>query len=365
MRIHGYSNALYMTSLEVADQDDNAITLTPGFSSNANRYVASVESSVTQITITATASDLAATFEYLDWDEFTYASTDYAVTAVRLHSDGEIRFWLDATFTAPTKTLVLHAGSQAFAFEVAIQQALRSRVWYGTNLSWAVNETVELSLRQSSNNAATGEPEITGVAQVAETLVATKGDIAGADGTTKADAGTSGYAHTYQWVCVDGTAETDISGATGQTYSLAAADEGKTIKVKVSCTDDIDNSESRTSNAFPRTGSIAGTNGAVLVNNLNETASASVLAVDGTTGLKGAQKFTVGPDSDYIVQDVTIDVSTLNAGGGISLAIHDASGANPSAKIYDLNRPPHSGSGNRTFNAPAGVRLAATPHTSS
>ena len=53
----------------------------------------------------------------------------------------------------------------------------------------------------------------------------------------------------YQWISNDGTTDTDISDATGQEYTLQASDEGKTIKVKVSFTDDVGNSESLTSDA--------------------------------------------------------------------------------------------------------------------
>ena len=53
--------------------------------------------------------------------------------------------------------------------------------------------------------------------------------------------------YSYQWVANDGTADTDIAGATGSTYTLVAADEGRTIKVQVSFTDDAENEESLTS----------------------------------------------------------------------------------------------------------------------
>ena len=48
---------------------------------------------------------------------------------------------------------------------------------------------------------------------------------------------------TWQWVQVDGMTETNITGATSQTYTLAAADAGKTIKVKASFTDNNSYSE--------------------------------------------------------------------------------------------------------------------------
>ena len=41
---------------------------------------------------------------------------------------------------------------------------------------------------------------------------------------------------TYQWVRVDGLTDTDIPGATSETYTLTASDLGKQIKVKVTFT---------------------------------------------------------------------------------------------------------------------------------
>ena len=49
----------------------------------------------------------------------------------------------------------------------------------------------------------------------------------------------------YQWLADDAY----ISGATGSTYTLADADEGKAIKVRVSFTDDAGNEETLTSAA--------------------------------------------------------------------------------------------------------------------
>ena len=88
------------------------------------------------------------------------------------------------------------------------------------------------------NNPASGAPTISGTAQVGETLTADTSGIADEDGLDNA-------AFSYQWLADD----TAISGATGSTYTLAAADEGKTIKVRVSLTDDNSNDESLTSGA--------------------------------------------------------------------------------------------------------------------
>ena len=86
------------------------------------------------------------------------------------------------------------------------------------------------------NTPATGAPTIGGTAQVGETLAADTSGIADTDGLTN-------VTYSYQWLGDD----TGIAGATSSTYTLAETDEGKTIKVRVSFTDDRGNSETGTS----------------------------------------------------------------------------------------------------------------------
>ena len=88
------------------------------------------------------------------------------------------------------------------------------------------------------NTAATGEPTISGTPQVDETLTADTSAIADADGLNN-------VSYQYQWLRGDA----EIAGATGSTYILADADEGKTIRVRVTFTDDAGNAESLTSTA--------------------------------------------------------------------------------------------------------------------
>ena len=90
------------------------------------------------------------------------------------------------------------------------------------------------------NSAATGAPTISGTAQVGQMLTASTSDISDSDGLANA-------IFTYRWIANDGTEDTDIQDATGSTYTVGAADEGKTIKVRVSFTDDRGNQETRTS----------------------------------------------------------------------------------------------------------------------
>ena len=88
------------------------------------------------------------------------------------------------------------------------------------------------------NTPATGAPTISGTARVGETLSADTSGIADEDGL-------SNVQYEHQWLADD----EDISGTTGGSYTLASADKGKTIKVRVSFTDDASNEETLTSAA--------------------------------------------------------------------------------------------------------------------
>lgn len=92
------------------------------------------------------------------------------------------------------------------------------------------------------NDVPTGVPTIRGITETDQTLSVSTSEIADADGLERAT-------FTYQWIRVDGTSETDIRTATGNRYTLQAADVGKTIKVRVSYTDDAGYDETLTSNA--------------------------------------------------------------------------------------------------------------------
>ena len=103
-------------------------------------------------------------------------------------------------------------------------------------LTSGATDTVEAA--PTTNSPATGAPTISGIAQVGETLTANTSGVADADGL-------SNVQYEYQWLADD----SEISGATNSTYTLAAEDEGKAITVQVSFTDDADNEETLTSAA--------------------------------------------------------------------------------------------------------------------
>ena len=88
------------------------------------------------------------------------------------------------------------------------------------------------------NSPATGAPTIGGTPQVDQTLTADTSNIADEDGLTNAS-------YSYQWMA----GGSDISGATGSSYTLKDMQKGQTIQVRVSFRDDADNDETLTSDA--------------------------------------------------------------------------------------------------------------------
>ena len=86
------------------------------------------------------------------------------------------------------------------------------------------------------NSQATGQPSISGTAQVSQTLTAITSGISDANGLDD-------VSYRYQWLADD----TEIADATSSTYTLQSSDNGKVIKVRVSFTDDAGYEESLTS----------------------------------------------------------------------------------------------------------------------
>ena len=117
----------------------------------------------------------------------------------------------------------------------------------GTEETAAYTMTIDVT---PVSDPATGTPTVTGKAQVGHTLVADIADIADVDGLPARFG--------YQWRRVDGTAETEIAGASSQAYTLTTSDQGKKLKVTVSFTDEGGAAESVTSGATAAVGTATG-----------------------------------------------------------------------------------------------------------
>ena len=123
-------------------------------------------------------------------------------------------------------------------------KAIKVRVSFtdGADNQETLTSAATTAVASRPNTPATGLPTISGMAQVDETLTADTSGIADEDGLTN-------VSYSYQWIRSDGNNDSDIPDATDTTYTLVSADEGKTIKVRVTFTDDADNEETLTSAA--------------------------------------------------------------------------------------------------------------------
>ncbi len=156
--------------------------------------------------------------------------------------DGELRLGLNEEMFSTG--FVLSVGDEEFGSADAMVDkggaSYRFR-WDDPGLGWSDGNEVSVNLVQSDQNTpALGTPTISGTAQVDETLTADTTGVEDADGLTN-------VSYSYQWIWSDGNTDTDIAEEKDSTYTLVSADEGKTIKVRVTFTDNADNEEALTS----------------------------------------------------------------------------------------------------------------------
>ena len=194
------------------------------------------------------------------------------------------------------------------------------------------------------NTPATGAPSVTGSGRAGRTLTAATGGISDVDGLT-------GASYAYRWFHLEGTTETAISGATGNSYMPVAADVGRRIGVRVDFTDDRGFAESLASAAVairaamppaacPAFSVPAGREsiwtGTVTVGEitvLGVVVSRGYTAIGGNFGsLTNPKFFDLGtPATRYTVNTVTVGVGggllinlgrSLTAGQVVSLRLH-------------------------------------------
>ena len=174
-------------------------------------------------TLTADTSDIG------DGDGLTVVSYSYQWISNDGTSDSDIE-----NATSSTHTLAVAEGGKT----IRVRVSFTDDGGHDETLTSDATDPVALL----PNTPATGSPTITGTVQVGETLTADTSGVADADGLTA-------VSYSYQWISNDGTSDSDIANATSSTHTLVTAEEGKTIMVKVSFTDDAGHDETLTSDA--------------------------------------------------------------------------------------------------------------------
>ncbi|WP_419553735.1 hypothetical protein [Candidatus Poriferisodalis sp.] len=232
--------------------------------------------------------------------------------------------------------------------------------WTGVDVGWEDGQLIRVRIVLTTdvaapetnsavvNSAATGEPAVSGTAQVGETLTADTSAIEDEDGL-------DGVSYRYQWM----RADAHIAGATESAYELGDDDQGEAIKLKVSFIDDKANSETLTSAATAEVRERP----QFLVSNLNA-------GVTGASGIQRtlnaarsgfAQAFTTGPRTGgYPIGSVSIQISHLfdasTAADDLRVTIIGAASDNgPGDALCTMANPSSfSAPGVVAFDAPTG-----------
>ena len=251
--------------------------------------------------------------------------------------------------TASTHTLV--AADQGTTIKVTVSFT------DDANNPETLTSAATAAVSAAANTPATGAPTITGTAQVGQTLTAGTAAIMDADGLTS-------VSYTYQWIRVaTDTAETNIAAATASTYTLAAADQGTTVKVTVSFTDDASNAETLTSAATAAVSAAANTpatgaptiTGTATVGQTLTAGTTAIMDADGLTtvqaiGLYKFQWIRVATDnSETNIASATVTYTLVAADQGTTIKV-------TVSFIDDANNP-------ETRTSAATAAVSAAPNT--
>ena len=221
------------------------------------------------------------------------------------------------------------------------------------------NEAILITVNgyETVNLDATGRPIVLASAEGAGILAADTSRIADANGIpyTGSPGDFVDYVYSYQWIRVDGMAETNV-GADSASYQPVDADTGKLIKVRVSFTDRHNFSESVTSLPF---GPVAEQGPSrpptTLVSNTGQSPSATANITQ-----QYAMGFQLGAHGQgYEISSVSIDLAAAPSSLSVSLWTGGPPGSpyadTRSAKLFEFENPASFQAGLNEFTAPAGV----------
>ena len=274
------SNTESVTVSATTNDDDATVAFGPSEDADskaANHQVTAGEGdTLTTVTVTAPDGETTRTYRVIvkrgrtvavSFDAATYTATESnsaAAVMVSLNANPTHAITIPLTTTpggGATAADYSAPGSVTFTSGGALSQTVTVTavgddtaesgetvtIGFGTLPAWVeagsrTNTTVTLTDAPATNTAPGGAPQITGTTEIGSTLTAAVNAITDADGVDNAT-------FEYQWIANNGTSDADIDGATTNTYTLVAADAGKTIKVRVTFTDDAGTRETLASAA--------------------------------------------------------------------------------------------------------------------
>ena len=195
VRVSKPSAVALSTDATLASLSVDGATLSPAFDAGVLVYRAVADAETQTVTLAAAATDGGAAVAYGPGEDADTALADHQVA---VPDEGE-------TLVAVTVTA---ADGTVRRYRVVVARAAAG-----------------------ANAAPAGLPAISGTPQVGEELTASAAAITDADGTDNAS-------FAWQWLANDGATEAAVADATASTYTVAPADAGRTLRVRVTFTDD-------------------------------------------------------------------------------------------------------------------------------
>ena len=233
---NGDAGKTIKVSVSFTDDRNNAETLTSAATATVDATVPTAPQSLT-VTEGSQVQELDASWQAPS------SNGGSAVTGYKVQWKEEADSWdtdadvSEAAETGTTHTVTGLIGGVEYAIRVIatndVGDGPASTEAKGTPAGGVSEQIVE-----PENSAPTGLPSINGTPQVGETLTADTSAIADQDGLDH-------VSYRYRWTA----GGADIAGATGSSYTLTSSEQGQTVQVRVTFTDDADNAESLTSEA--------------------------------------------------------------------------------------------------------------------
>ena len=187
-------------------------------------------------------------------DTFSIGQSSFTFTGLIGNTDTQVNIQLNNSLSLEQKNaLRLHVCDEVFDFSDDTNNSNLALILIpASDVNWSDGAARNVWLSLAANNPAAGSPTITssGTANEGDVLTASPSAITDADGLPDS--------FEYQWYREegDGSNQEAIAGATMNTYTLAAADAGKRVRVRVSFRDDLDRAEERESAPWPSTGTV-------------------------------------------------------------------------------------------------------------
>ena len=166
--------------------------------------------------------------DFLSEDEFTYDSTDYAVTDLFVRPSGSLVLGFNADLTTAAQTLTLDVAGTTFAFEDAETKTTAVRIWSNSGLSWSVDDPVVVKLVEPAPTVP-GAPVLTATAN-GETQIDLSWTVPDTGGRAldkysidvSADGGTTWGPQADVGSAITTYSHTGLTGGTTRHYRVAA-----------------------------------------------------------------------------------------------------------------------------------------------